>query len=66
MHTFFRSYDCTQFNLYEYKAWYDTSQGHCYEHTVFKTKYGVSHIPEVSWFGHYIREWKDFPVLLEA
>ena len=23
-------------------------------------------IPEVSWFGHYIREWKDFPVLLEA
>jgi hypothetical protein len=26
----------------------------------------ASIIPEVSWFGHYIREWKDFPVLLEA
>ena len=23
-------------------------------------------IPEVSWFGHYIREWKNFPSLLEA
>ena len=23
-------------------------------------------IPEVSWFGHYVREWSYFPSLLEA
>ena len=25
----------------------------------------VQGIPEVSWFCHYMREWKDFPVLFE-